>query len=75
MVHVRVRDQDDVELLQLRRSQRRIDVPFRTDRENRVDRHADAREQARVGEHARAKEIHEHSGMAEIGDRQRVIGP
>ncbi len=37
MVHVRVRDQNDVELLQLRGSQRRIDESFRPDCEDRIE--------------------------------------
>src|SRR5208282_519957 len=69
MIHVRVRDQYQVELLQLSRAQRRIDDSLGADGQNRVDRHADAREQTRVGEHARTEEIHQHGRVAEIGYR------
>ena len=75
MIHVRVGDQNDVEVLQLRRRKRRRGLPMRSDGQQRSDRKSDAIEQRRVAEHAHAVPVHQQCRMAEVCDSQRAIGP
>ena len=74
MVHVRVREQDDVDLRQLGDGERGLHQALEAER-HRAHADAGARAEDRVGEDRNAIDLEQHGGVAEPGGVQTGIGP
>ena len=66
MVHMRVSNEDQLNVLQIGGRERRRAYALGADGENRIEREPHSFEQLWIGDDAHAHEIHQHRGMSEV---------